>query len=244
MDYRNLRFELADGVATITLDRPDAANAIDLALARELMQVAIRCDEDPGVRAVLLTGAGKMFCPGGDLKSFASAGAGLPSLLKEITTHLHAATSRFARMSAPLVVAVNGAAAGAGFSIAIAGDLVLNALGLLRPVLVQQEALIAQMLGDDLPGLIVHGDNELAVGVEVDGEPLRRRHTPGKVVLGGIDADRVADHRERADGDAGLPRHDLLCLHQAVDILEPRVESIVCPVTGGKRELAVKHSEE
>jgi 2-(1,2-epoxy-1,2-dihydrophenyl)acetyl-CoA isomerase len=47
MDYENLRFELADGVATITLNRPDAANAIDLALARELMQVAIRCDEDP-----------------------------------------------------------------------------------------------------------------------------------------------------------------------------------------------------
>ena len=64
MDYQNLRYEVADGVATITLDRPDAANAIDLALARELMQVAIRCDEDPGVRAVLLTGAGKMFCAG------------------------------------------------------------------------------------------------------------------------------------------------------------------------------------
>ena len=127
MDFQNLRFEVADGVATITLDRPDAANAIDLALARELMQVSIRCDEDPGVRAVLLTGAGKMFCPGGDLKSFASAGAGLPALLKEITTHLHAATSRFARMTAPLVVAVNGTAAGAGFSIAIAGDLVLMA---------------------------------------------------------------------------------------------------------------------
>jgi 2-(1,2-epoxy-1,2-dihydrophenyl)acetyl-CoA isomerase len=127
MDYQNLRYEISDGVAAITLDRPDAANAIDLPLARELMQVAIRCDEDPAVRAVLLTGAGKMFCPGGDLKSFASAGAGLPALLKEITTHLHAATSRLARMTAPLVVAVNGTAAGAGFSIAISGDLVLMA---------------------------------------------------------------------------------------------------------------------
>ena len=127
MDYQNLRYELADGVATITLNRPDAANAIDLALARELMQVAIRCDEDPSVRAVLLTGAGKMFCAGGDLKSFAAQGDRLPSLLKEITTNLHAATSRFARMVAPLVVAVNGTAAGAGFSIAISGDLVVMA---------------------------------------------------------------------------------------------------------------------
>jgi 2-(1,2-epoxy-1,2-dihydrophenyl)acetyl-CoA isomerase len=127
MEYRNIRFALADGVATITLDRPDAANAIDLALGRELMHAAIRCDEDPNVRAVLLTGTGKMFCAGGDLKSFAAQGDALPALLKELTTYLHAATSRLARMNAPLVVAVNGTAAGAGFSLAVSGDLVLMA---------------------------------------------------------------------------------------------------------------------
>jgi 2-(1,2-epoxy-1,2-dihydrophenyl)acetyl-CoA isomerase len=127
MEFRNLRFELADGVATITLDRPDAANAIDLALGQELLHVAIRCDEDPNVRAVVLTGAGRMFCAGGDLKSFAASGDALPSLLKELTTYLHGATSRFSRMNAPLVVAVNGIAAGAGFSLAVSGDLVLMA---------------------------------------------------------------------------------------------------------------------
>src|SRR5262249_4185176 len=127
MDYQNLRYEVADGVATIALDRPGAANAIDLALARELMQVAIRCDEDPRVRAVLLTGVGRMSSVGGALKAFAAHGDALPSLLKEITTNLHAATSRWARMAAPLVVAVNGTAAGAGFSLAIAGDLVVMA---------------------------------------------------------------------------------------------------------------------
>lgn len=127
MDYQNLRYEIADGVATITLNRPDAANAIDLALGRELMHVAIRCDEDASVRAVVLTGAGRMFCAGGDLKSFAAHGDALPSLLKELTTYLHAATSRFARMNAPLVIAVNGTAAGAGFSLAVSGDLVLMA---------------------------------------------------------------------------------------------------------------------
>jgi len=127
MHYENIRFELADGVATITLNRPDAANAIDLALGRELMHAAIRCDEDANVRAVMLTGAGRMFCAGGDLKSFASHGDALPALLKELTTYLHAATSRFARMNAPLVIAVNGTAAGAGFSLAVSGDLVLMA---------------------------------------------------------------------------------------------------------------------
>lgn len=127
MAYGNLLFEIADGVATITLNRPDAANAIDLALARELMDVSIQCDENPAVRAVLLTGSGKLFCAGGDLRSFAEKGDALPAALKELTAYLHAASSRFARMSPPMVVAVNGAAAGAGFSLAVAGDLVLAA---------------------------------------------------------------------------------------------------------------------
>jgi len=127
MTDQNLLFELSDGVATLTLNRPDAANAIDLDLGRALMHAAIRCDEDPAVRAVVLTGAGRMFCAGGDLRAFAAEKARLPSLLKELTVYLHAATSRFARMDAPLVVAVNGAAAGAGFSLAIAGDLVVAA---------------------------------------------------------------------------------------------------------------------
>jgi 2-(1,2-epoxy-1,2-dihydrophenyl)acetyl-CoA isomerase len=125
--FENLLFDLSDHVARITLNRPNAANGIDLALGRDLMQVAIRCDEDPDVRAVLLTGAGKMFCAGGDLKSFASFGDDLPAALKELTVYLHAATSRLARMDAPLVVAVNGAAAGAGMSLAVAGDLVVAA---------------------------------------------------------------------------------------------------------------------
>jgi 2-(1,2-epoxy-1,2-dihydrophenyl)acetyl-CoA isomerase len=125
--FDNLLFDLSDHVARITLNRPEAANGIDLALGRDLMRAAIRCDEDPDVRAVLLTGAGKMFCAGGDLKSFASFGDDLPAALKELTAYLHAATSRLARMDAPLIVAVNGAAAGAGMSLAVAGDLVVAA---------------------------------------------------------------------------------------------------------------------
>lgn len=125
MAYENLLFDVEDGVATITLNRPDAANAIDLALGRDLMRAAIRCDEDDAIRGVLLTGAGRMFSAGGDLRSFAALGDGLSAGLKELTVYLHAATSRFARMRAPLVVAVNGPAAGAGFSLAVSGDLVV-----------------------------------------------------------------------------------------------------------------------
>lgn len=127
MEFERLELREEGGLATISLNRPEAANAIDMAMARELMRVAIHCDVSPNVRAVLLDAKGKLFCAGGDLKSFVDAGEQLPALLKELTMNLHAATSRFARMQAPLVVAVQGPAAGAGLSLAAGGDLVLAA---------------------------------------------------------------------------------------------------------------------
>ncbi len=123
--YETLAFELRDGVARVTLNRPEAANALDLQMSRELMAAAIRCDEERAVRAVLLEARGKLFCAGGDLQSFAGAGEGMPALIKEMTSYLHAAVSRFARMRAPLITAVGGPAAGAGMSLACSGDLVL-----------------------------------------------------------------------------------------------------------------------
>lgn len=126
-EYQTLQFSVSDGVATITLHRPDAANAMNLDLVRELLSAAIRCDEDRAIRAVVLTATGKMFCGGGDLPSFAAAGDGVGALIKQITTYLHSAVSRLMRMEKPLITAVNGAAAGAGFSLAIAGDMVLAA---------------------------------------------------------------------------------------------------------------------
>jgi 2-(1,2-epoxy-1,2-dihydrophenyl)acetyl-CoA isomerase len=125
--FETLLFEVREGVAYVTLNRPDAANAINLQLSKDLAYAAMRCDEDPAVRAVVLTGSGKMFCAGGDVRSFSASGDEMPALLKEITTYLHAAVSRFARMNAPVVTAVNGTAAGAGFSLACAGDLAIAA---------------------------------------------------------------------------------------------------------------------
>ena len=127
MPYETLLFDVADNVAHITMDRPDAANSLNATLAHDLMMAAIRCDEDADIRAAILTGAGKMFCAGGDLKTFATFGADTGVKLKEITTYLHAATSRFMRMDAPLIVAVNGIAAGAGMSLAVASDLTIAA---------------------------------------------------------------------------------------------------------------------
>ncbi|MCZ6570811.1 MAG: enoyl-CoA hydratase-related protein [Deltaproteobacteria bacterium] len=127
MSFETLLYETRDGVAYITLNREAAANAINLQMGRDLMLAALRCDEDPGVRAVLIRAKGKIFCAGGDLGSFSSAGEGMPRLLKELTTYLHAAISRFARMRAPVVAAVHGSAAGAGFSLACASDLLVCA---------------------------------------------------------------------------------------------------------------------
>lgn len=126
-EYASLKFNIRDGVAHVTLDRPDVGNAINLQAARDLMRAALHCDENPAVRAVVLAGSGRMFCAGGDLKSFSEQGENLPHHLKEVTTYLHAAVSRFARMDAPVVAAVQGSAAGAGFSLAISCDLVLAA---------------------------------------------------------------------------------------------------------------------
>ncbi|HVA41444.1 MAG TPA: enoyl-CoA hydratase-related protein [Candidatus Binataceae bacterium] len=121
-----LLFELRGEVAHLTLNRPEAANALNLELAQQLEAAALRCDEDPAVRAVLLTGAGKIFCAGGDLKAFAAEpAANLPAYLKKVTLYIHQAVHRFARMKAPLIVAVNGNAGGGGMSVALAGDLVL-----------------------------------------------------------------------------------------------------------------------
>lgn len=127
MEYSTLRVDLRDGVASITLNRPEAANSLNLDLARDFMHAMLECDEDPAVRAVLITGAGRMFCAGGDLKSFAAQGERLGHHLKEVTTYLHAGISRMTRMDAPVVAAVNGAAAGAGMSLACACDLVIAA---------------------------------------------------------------------------------------------------------------------
>ncbi|TAK73751.1 MAG: enoyl-CoA hydratase [Dehalococcoidia bacterium] len=126
-DYATIRLEQSGGVASVTLARPDAANAFDETMARELAEVAEQCDGDRSVRVVLITGVGTMFSAGGDLRSFAQQGEALPEHLRTVTRHAHAAFSRFARMRAPVIAAVNGAAAGIGMSLVAACDLAIAA---------------------------------------------------------------------------------------------------------------------
>ncbi len=119
--------EVADDVAWLTLNRPEAGNAVDLPMARALAEASIRCQTDASIRCVVLTGAGRLFCAGGDVGLFAAAGDRVPALLSELAGTLHAALARLAGMAKPLLVLVNGPAAGAGLSLAISGDVVLCA---------------------------------------------------------------------------------------------------------------------
>jgi len=127
MSYQTLLYEVADGVATITLNRPDSMNAMSPELAAELHDAALAIDASREVRAVVLTGAGKAFCAGGDLGAFAAAGDGARTLIMKMTGDLHLALSRLARNPAPVIAAVNGTAAGAGFSLLMAADLAIAA---------------------------------------------------------------------------------------------------------------------
>lgn len=126
-DFTTLLYQVENGVAQITLNRPGAANCLNIPMAHELLQAAIVANGDPNVRAVVLTGSGKMFCAGGDLASFAGMGEKVSNGLREITAYLHSAIATFAAMDAPLITAINGTAAGAGFSLAIMGDFAITA---------------------------------------------------------------------------------------------------------------------
>ena len=127
MPYETVTYDIAEAVATITLSRPTAYNALDLTLARELFAAALEADEDRAVRCVVITGAGNAFCAGGDVKAFHESADRAGILIKRLTTYLHGAVSRLARSPKPVIMAVNGIAAGGGMSLALAGDLVVAA---------------------------------------------------------------------------------------------------------------------
>ena len=113
----------AKGAATITLDRPASGNAIDLPLARSLMLALQSCARDNDVRAIVIRGRGRLFCTGGDLMAIRDQGATAPAYVKELLSYLHEALNLIATIRAPVVAAVNGTAAGAGFALACACDL-------------------------------------------------------------------------------------------------------------------------
>ena len=112
-------------VAYLTLNRPDTGNAIDVSLARCLLEAVIAVEADPAVRCVVLRANGRLFCAGGDVQALHEAGDGLSGLLREILRYLHPAIARLASMGKPVITAIHGPSAGAGLGLAAVGDIVL-----------------------------------------------------------------------------------------------------------------------
>jgi 2-(1,2-epoxy-1,2-dihydrophenyl)acetyl-CoA isomerase len=129
MSAASVQVETHGAVALVTLNRPDHSNTLNLQMAMDLLAAAMACARNAAVRAVVLTGAGRNFSFGGDLRAMPSRELSLDGHIRELTTYLHAAISHFVRMDAPVVAAVNGTAAGAGVGLVAMADLALCARG-------------------------------------------------------------------------------------------------------------------
>lgn len=120
-----LDIERFGAIARIVLNRPDVGNTIDETLAEAFAEAAAQVASDGEVRVVVLTGAGSLFCGGGDVRAMAAAPDGASAVIDRITSNLHRGIVTLFEMSKPLVTVVNGPAAGAGLGLAILGDIVL-----------------------------------------------------------------------------------------------------------------------
>jgi 2-(1,2-epoxy-1,2-dihydrophenyl)acetyl-CoA isomerase len=123
LSYSPLLIEQVDGVATLTLNRPDSLNSLDVATKVALRDALAALDQDPAVRAVLLAGAGRAFCVGQDLREHVQVlEQGTNDPLLTVREHYNPIATLLAGMGKPVVAAVRGAAAGAGASLALLAD--------------------------------------------------------------------------------------------------------------------------
>ncbi len=127
MSAPSVQVETRGAVALVTLNRPDSANTLNLQMAMDLLAAALACARNADVRAVVLSGAGRNFCFGGDLRAMASRDTSGDDYIRELTTYLHAAIAHFTRMDAPVIAAVHGTAAGAGVGLVTMADLAVCA---------------------------------------------------------------------------------------------------------------------
>jgi 2-(1,2-epoxy-1,2-dihydrophenyl)acetyl-CoA isomerase len=124
-DQHPVEYDVTDGVATITLNRPEAMNSLDIATKEALRDIVIEAAEDPTVRCVVLTGSGRAFCVGQDLKEHVQLleSGSSEELFTTVERHYNPTVTALATMGKPVIAALNGVAAGAGASLAFACDL-------------------------------------------------------------------------------------------------------------------------
>lgn len=118
-----IRFDIQNGIAKITLNRPTVFNSFNKTMAVEFQRVLDKCNIDPEVRCVILTGEGKAFCAGQDLKEVTDPDG--PPLTSIVRDHYNPIIEKIRNLDKPVVAAVNGVAAGAGANIALACDIVI-----------------------------------------------------------------------------------------------------------------------
>ena len=125
MAFETLIYDVAESVATVTLNRPDKLNAVNTAMIGELVQAFDRADADDGVRAVIVTGAGRAFCAGADLSGGGGTFAGRPGSAERAEDHRDGGglvTLRLFDMMKPVIAAINGPAVGFGITLTLAMD--------------------------------------------------------------------------------------------------------------------------
>jgi len=122
-------YTVADGIATITLNRPQVMNALDARMIVGLREAAERAEQDGAARAVVIRGAGPAFLAGGDVASFHANLPRMPDLVRESAPELHRAILALRRAPKPVLAVVHGAVAGAGISVMAAADLAVAAEG-------------------------------------------------------------------------------------------------------------------
>jgi len=126
IDQGPVLLDITDGIAHVRLNRPDVSNGMNVELLRALGEAIMVCHGETKVRAVLLTGAGKNFCAGGDVHTFASKGEKLSEYLRQATAYLQNAVAGLIRLEAPVIASVQGfAAGGGGFGLVCASDMVV-----------------------------------------------------------------------------------------------------------------------
>jgi 2-(1,2-epoxy-1,2-dihydrophenyl)acetyl-CoA isomerase len=122
MAFETLLYEVADGICTITLNRPERINSFNNALHKEYIEALKQAEKDPAVRCIILTGAGRGFCSGQDLGDLSAE-----PISEIVRTKYNVWVTKMRTMEKPIIAAVNGVAAGAGASLALAADIILMA---------------------------------------------------------------------------------------------------------------------
>lgn len=126
IDNGPVLLDYMDGIARLTLNRPDSSNGMNLGFMKALYEAAMTCHSYPDVRVVLLRGAGKNFCAGGDVREFAAQGDGIGDYMRAVTAYLQAAVGVLIRLNAIVVAEVQGfAAGGGGLGLVCASDIVI-----------------------------------------------------------------------------------------------------------------------